>query len=108
MSKSIFIFRKTGSLDMSLDDFSTNMIMEYLTSRRMSSLGNVALHFNRSVDQLIPDIKALLSAGRLRLSQSRCASGCDSCGGCCASEPIVPALTEQTIVISLEKKETEL
>lgn len=76
-------------------------VMEYLTMRRMSSLGNVAVHFDCPVDQILPNIQSLLSKERIRAANSHCASGCSSCSGC-ESDPAGPQLTERTILISLE------
>ncbi|MHC4553089.1 MAG: FeoC-like transcriptional regulator [Planctomycetota bacterium] len=90
-----------------MNDGSYNELMDYLTARRMSSLGNLALHFDVTAEEIIPIVQQLQKQKRLRPSTSRCQSGCDSCSGC-ESESAIPALTERTILISLERKEQAL
>lgn len=90
-----------------MNNDNTNQLMDYLTSRRMSSLGNLANHFACDVEELLPIVGKLQSEQRLRLSNSRCHSGCDSCAGC-DSETTMPVATEKTIVISLERKDQDL
>lgn len=85
----------------------TETIMAYLTERRMSSLGNVAMHFDCSVSEIIPIIQTLESEDRLRMAQPRCRGACDSCESC-KTEPVVATLTEGCILISLDKKEERL
>lgn len=90
-----------------MDKAFQDSVMEYLTSRRMSSLGNVAMHFDCSVSVMNSIVKILHHEKRLRFSQSRCSSSCSSCNGC-PDEAVPGVLSEQTILISLEKKEEEL
>lgn len=84
-----------------------NTVMVYLTDRRMSSLGNLAAHFDLAVDELIPLIQILVSGNRLRLSSSRCRSDCSACHSCESGTGPAP-LSEKTIVISLERIERPL
>lgn len=84
--------------------FDENLVV-YLTSRRMSSLGNLAKHFGYSYEELVPVIQQLVSKGRLRLSSSRCGSDCDSCHDC-QSNADGSVMTEQTIAISLKRKDS--
>ena len=84
-------------------------VMDYLTAARTASLGNLAMHFEFSFEEFVPIIRNLESQGRLRFSMSRCQSDCSSCHSSCGdSSSSVPAITERTIVISLERKEQEL
>lgn len=79
-------------------------VMNYLTERRMLSLGNMAMRLNCSVSKLIPVVKSLALNNRLRLAIPRCGGTCSRCDGC-EPEPSDQVLTESTILISLEKKE---
>ena len=78
-----------------------NEVMDYLTSRRTASVGNIALRCGCEVEALAPVIEALESGGRLRRAFSRCQSGCDSCAGCESDLTSLP-LSDRTILISLE------
>lgn len=84
-----------------------NTVMAYLTERRMSSLGNLASHFDNSVEALIPLIRTLESDNRLRLSAARCQGSCGDCDSCDSIITMLP-LSETTIIISLEKAEDML
>lgn len=84
-----------------------NRVMDYLTKRRMSSLGNLAAHFERSVKVLTPLIQTLEAENRLRLSSSRCQSDCSACHSCDPQSPVT-SLSEKMIVISLEQTEASL
>jgi hypothetical protein len=68
----------------------------------MSSLGNLAAHFEQSVEELSPLIQTLESKNRLRLSLSRCQSDCSACHSCDPDSPVT-SLSEKMIVISLEQ-----
>lgn len=89
---------------MTVNEAMTETIMGYLTSRRMSSLGNVAMHFDCPISKLIPVVKTLESKNRLRLAMPRCGSACSNCDGC-EPEPAAQMLTGSAILISLDKKE---
>jgi hypothetical protein len=78
-------------------------VMNYLTERRMSSIGNVVLRLGCSISKLMPVIKLLESNNRLRLSIPRCGRACSSCDGCAPATPS-QIVTESTILISLEKQ----
>ncbi len=82
-------------------------VMDYLTAGRTASLGNLANHFDCSLEDFLPTIRNLESEGRLRFSISRCQSDCSSCHSTCGDSNVA-AVTERTIVISLERKEQEL
>lgn len=84
----------------------TENLMAYLTPRRTASVGNLATHFDCALSEITPVVENLISEGRLRLSASRCAGSCGSCTGC-ESSSTAPLITEQTIAISLDKKETD-
>ena len=84
-----------------------NTFMAYLTSRRMSSLGNLAGHFNQSVETMTPLIRILELQNRLRLSLSHCPGDCGACHSCENDAGPTP-LSEKTIVISLERMEQPL
>ena len=83
-----------------------NEIMEYLTERRTCSLGNLAIHFGKSVDEMMNVVESLIAQNRVRTSNSKCASGCSSCSGCDGLMQ-VPILEDKTILISLELREEE-
>jgi len=87
-----------------VDEQFANTMMVYLTGRRMSSLGNLAAHFDHSVEELTPLVRLLESKHLLRLSSSRCQSDCSDCHSCYISIGPTP-LSEKTIVISLERIE---
>lgn len=89
-----------------MKDAFSNHVMDYLTARRMSSLGNMAMHFECPVSKLVPVIKRLELKNRLRLSLPRCGGTCGSCDGC-EPEPVTRTLPERAILISLEKKDDE-
>lgn len=82
------------------ESFATE-VMDYLTSRRTASVGNIALRCHCDIETLVPVVEALESEGRLRRAFSRCQSGCDSCIGCESDLAVLP-LTDRTILISLE------
>jgi len=83
-----------------------NEVMDYLTSRRTASVGNIALRCNCDVEALFPIIEFLESEQRLRRAFSRCQSGCASCSGCESDLTTMP-LSDRTIVISLESARQE-
>lgn len=85
----------------------TNTVMTYLTTRRMSSLGNLAMHLGRPASELSPIVKTLKLNRRLRLATPRCGGTCDTCDRC-ETQTVEQILTAETILISLEKKADEL
>lgn len=87
-----------------MDKSTIEAVMDYLTQRRMSSVGNVAMRFRCSVSKLLPVVKMLEAGQRLRLAIPRCGGACSSCDDC-KPEPRDQILTESTILISLERKE---
>lgn len=90
-----------------MDEQFANATMTYLTGRRMSSLGNLATHFGRSVEEFTPVVRMLESQNRLRLASSRCQSDCADCYSC-GTDARSTALSEKTILISLEQMEESL
>ena len=79
-------------------------IMEYLTSRRMVSLKNLAEHFNYQVEDISPIVMQLETDQRIRVAMSRCSSDCSSCSSCGDSgNSEMSVLTETSIIISLER-----
>lgn len=86
---------------MGVNDTLANTVMDYLTSHWTASAGNIATHCKCAVEDLIPVVELLESQARLRRAFSRCQSSCSRCAGC--DSGVVPAaLTERTILISLE------
>lgn len=85
----------------------TETLMNYLTSRRLSSIENLALHFHVSYEQIMPMVWQLASQKRLRYAVSHCQSQCVSCSGC-PSYDSATVLNGNTILISLEKQELDL
>ncbi len=81
-----------------------NSVMDYLTSHRTASAGNVATHCGCAVEDLRPVVEMLESQQRLRPAFSRCQSSCSTCAGC-DSGAVSTALTERTVLISLERTE---
>ena len=78
-------------------------VMTYVTGRRMTSLGNLAAHFDCDAEVLVPLIRTLEAGNRLRLSVPRCQGSCSRCASC-PSETSTPApLPETTILISLDR-----
>ncbi len=82
----------------------TETLMLYLTQRRMSSLGNLSLHFEKSLEELTPVVRTLAVQNRLRLTQPRCAGSCSECNSC-EVQTAAPAISQKTIAISLEQME---
>ena len=90
-----------------MSKISKEPLMEYLTSRRTCSLGNLAEHFDCTFEEILPVVQDLKSENRLRFSLSSCQVGCDSCCGCESALSSIP-MTVQTLAISLERREIEL
>lgn len=79
------------------------LIMEYLTPKRMSSIGNIAYATHYPVSEIILPIKELEMAGKIRLATSGCSSDCSSCSSCGSEPQPKPEISERTIAISLER-----
>lgn len=84
-----------------------NSVMDYLTSHRTASAGNIATHCDCTLEELGTVVDVLESRQRIRRAFSRCQSSCSSCTGC-DSGAVSTALTERTILISLERTEETL
>ncbi len=87
-----------------------DQIMEILTPRRMMSVGNIALALESEPAALIPFIQELEADGRVRYAFSKCSGSCSSCSSDCgdeAAEPSAPAITDASIVISLELRNAD-
>jgi len=87
-----------------------DQIMEVLTSRRMMSVGNLALHFEMEPEVLQPRLDLLEAGGRIRYALSRCRGSCSTCSSCSsgeggAAEPAPPPVDPTAIVISLDRRE---
>jgi len=87
-------------------------IMEVLTSRRMMSVGNLALHFDMEPEALQPRLDLLEAGGRIRYALSRCKGSCSTCSSCPSGEGDTevfapPPVDPTAIVISLDRRPTE-
>ncbi len=80
------------------------MIMKYLTPKRMASIGNIANALELEPEVIIPMIQHLENEGKVRLATSGCSSDCSSCSSCGSETSTAPAITERTIAISLVLK----
>ena len=84
-----------------------DVIIEYVTSRRISSVRSCLEHFNISIEIITPIIRKLESEKRVRLAVSQCSSDCGKCQSCSTQTGEVP-LVESTSVISLEQRGNSL
>lgn len=87
-------------------------IMEVLTERRMMSVGNLALHFEKEPEEIQPRLDLLEAAGRIRYALSRCSGSCSTCSTCPSGEGDgegveAPPIDPTAIVISLERRKEE-
>ena len=82
-----------------------NKIMDFLTPKRMASVGNIATAIESSPEEIIPVMQEMDNANMIRLANSSCSSDCSSCSSCGSETSTTPAITDRTIAISLQKAE---
>ena len=91
-----------------------NQIMEALATRRMMSIGNLAIVLESEPDALAPHLEELETQGRIRHVLSSCSGSCSTCSSSCSSEesegaavPDASFSNPTAIVISMERRAEE-
>ena len=83
-------------------------ILDYLTPKRMASIGNIAAALECAPEELIPQMQEMEKLNLVRLATSSCSSDCSSCSSCGTESNTQPTVTDRTIAISLQKVQSEV